>query len=253
MRCTQWPTSALGSGMPSDTSPRLIGCQVVPPSSVRNAPAEEMATKMRSALRRIEQDRVQAHPAGAGLPGRRRSVGPEPRQLVPCLAAVGGAEERGVLHSRVDRVGIARRRLEMPDARELPRMWRPVVPEMRARDAVVHELIAHRLPRPPAVARALDQLSEPAGALRGIDAIRIGRRSLEMVDLPPSEVRTRDAPPIPLAVRFQDERPLARADQYPNPAHPAISSRGLRHYCRRTGRRRFDIPPRRQTFNRQVD
>ena len=48
MRWTQWPTSAVGSGMPSDLSPRLIGRQVLPPSSDRNAPAAEMATKMRS-------------------------------------------------------------------------------------------------------------------------------------------------------------------------------------------------------------
>src|SRR5215470_16370599 len=40
--------------------------------------------------------------------------------------------------------------------------------------------------------------------------------------LPPSEVRTGDAPPIPLAVRFQHERALARANQHPNPAHAVI-------------------------------
>src|SRR6476469_9863111 len=47
MRCTQWPTSASGSGIPWDLSPRLIGCQVAPPSSVRNAPAAEIATYIR--------------------------------------------------------------------------------------------------------------------------------------------------------------------------------------------------------------
>src|SRR5579872_887381 len=47
MRWTQWPTSAFGSGMPSDRRPRFTGRQVVPPSSVRNAPAAEMATKIR--------------------------------------------------------------------------------------------------------------------------------------------------------------------------------------------------------------
>src|SRR5262249_17282209 len=102
---------------------------------------------------------------------------------------------------------------------------------------------AHRLPRPAAVVGALDQLSEPAGALGRVDTIRIGRRSLEMVDLPPSEVRTGDAPPIPLAVRFQHERALARANQHPNPAHAVIppedslvSSNGtstIRHPSRR--------------------
>ena len=73
MRWTQWPTSAVGSGMCSDRSPRLIGRQVWPPSSLRNAPAAEMAMKIRPGLLGIEEDRVQAHAAGAGLPFR-----PEP-------------------------------------------------------------------------------------------------------------------------------------------------------------------------------
>jgi hypothetical protein len=37
----------VGSGMCSERSPRLIGRQVLPPSSVRNAPAAEMAMKIR--------------------------------------------------------------------------------------------------------------------------------------------------------------------------------------------------------------
>ncbi|MSR82765.1 MAG: hypothetical protein EXS58_07540 [Candidatus Latescibacteria bacterium] len=37
MRWTQWPTSALGSGMYWDNRPRLIGFQLLPPSSVRKA------------------------------------------------------------------------------------------------------------------------------------------------------------------------------------------------------------------------
>src|SRR5262245_36230728 len=47
MRCTQWPTGASGSGMYSDFKPLLIGFQFLPPSSVRNAPAAEMAMYMR--------------------------------------------------------------------------------------------------------------------------------------------------------------------------------------------------------------
>ena len=46
-RCTQCPTSASGSGMPSDWSPRLIGRQVWPASSERNAPAAEIAANIR--------------------------------------------------------------------------------------------------------------------------------------------------------------------------------------------------------------
>jgi hypothetical protein len=51
MWCTQWPTSASWSGMPSDRSPRLIARQLLPASSVRNVPAAEIATVMRAASR----------------------------------------------------------------------------------------------------------------------------------------------------------------------------------------------------------
>src|SRR5216110_3187939 len=50
MRCTQWPTSAVGSGMYCECRPRLIGFQVLPPSSERNAPAAEIATYIRRAF-----------------------------------------------------------------------------------------------------------------------------------------------------------------------------------------------------------
>src|SRR5437879_6155129 len=46
--CTQKPTSAFGSGMYWDFSPRFIGRHVLPASSVRNTPAAEMAMKIRS-------------------------------------------------------------------------------------------------------------------------------------------------------------------------------------------------------------
>src|ERR1700676_1449975 len=48
MRCTQWPTSAEGFGIVSDTRPLLIGFHVCPASSLRNAPAAEMAIYIRS-------------------------------------------------------------------------------------------------------------------------------------------------------------------------------------------------------------
>ena len=60
--------------MCSDLRPRLIGCHVSPPSSVRKAPAADMAMKMRFGSTRIEQDRVQAHAARAGCPVGSRSV-----------------------------------------------------------------------------------------------------------------------------------------------------------------------------------
>ena len=132
MRCTQWPTSAFGSGMYSERSPRLIGRQVLPPSSVRNAPAAEMAMKMRLGL--VGSSRmVCRHMPPA--PGCHRGPVPWPRRpgsSVPGLPAVGGAEQRRVLDAGVDRVGIGQRRLEVPDALELPRVRRAVVPLMRA-------------------------------------------------------------------------------------------------------------------------
>src|SRR5438034_11845114 len=101
----------------------------------------------------------------------------------------------------------------MPDARELPGARRAVVPQVGARDAVVHELVAHRLPRLAAVVRALDHLPEPAGRLRGIQPIRVNGRSLEVVDLPAPEVGATDVPPGTLSVRCQEERALACPDR----------------------------------------
>src|SRR6059036_481757 len=39
MRWTQWPTSAVGSGIYWECRPRLMGCHDLPPSLVRNNPA----------------------------------------------------------------------------------------------------------------------------------------------------------------------------------------------------------------------
>ena len=54
----------------------------------------------------------------------------------------------------------------MPNAFELPRMLRAVVPLVRAGVALVGELVADRLPRFAAVVGPLDLLTEPATALR---------------------------------------------------------------------------------------
>ena len=102
----------------------------------------------------------------------------------------------------------------MPDALELPGVRRAVVPLVRAGDAVVDELVADRLPRLAAVVGALDQLPEPAAGLRRIQPIRVDGRALEVVDLPAAKVGAADVPLFALAVRCQDERALACADQY---------------------------------------
>ena len=167
----------------------------------------------------IDQDGVQAQSARARLPVRAGAVATKARQFVPGLAPVGGAEQRRVLHTRVDRVGIGPRRLEMPDTLEFPGMRRPVVPLMRAGDAVVDELVADGLPRLPAVARPLQHLPMPAGRLRRVDAVGVHGRAFEVVDLPAAEVRAADLPPLALAVGAENERALTGSDQYTHAAH----------------------------------
>ena len=49
---------------------------------------------------------MQAQAAGAGLPLLARLVAAEPGELRPRCAAVGGAEQRGVLDAGEDSVGI---------------------------------------------------------------------------------------------------------------------------------------------------
>src|SRR6266496_2662332 len=70
----------------------------------------------------IENDAVQAHAAGAGLPLRTSAVAAQAWEFMPVLAAIGGAKQGGVLDSGVHGVGIGERRFEMPDALEFPGM-----------------------------------------------------------------------------------------------------------------------------------
>src|SRR5262249_20638309 len=170
----------------------------------------------------IQEDRVQAHAPRARLPRGGGGVCAQSRQLLPCLPAVARAEQRGILDAGVDDVGIGERRLEMPDADELPGPRRPVVPEVRAGGSVVGELVPDRFPRLAPVVRALDQLTEPAAGLRGVESVRIGGRSLDVVHLPAAEVRPTDVPLLARAVGLHDERALARADQYPYSAHALL-------------------------------
>src|SRR5450432_2983012 len=107
----------------------------------------------------------------------------------------------------------------MPDALELPRMLRAVVPLVRARDAVVDIRIADWLPRLPAVVRALDLLPEPAAGLRRIQPVRVNRRTLHVINFPTRKVRAADLPLLAFAIRDQDESALPRANQYSYSAH----------------------------------
>src|SRR5947208_1865751 len=83
---------------------------------------------------------------------------------------------------------------------------------------------AGRLPRLAAVARALEDLSEPPARLRRVKAIRIGGGSLQVIDLPPREVGAAHVPSPALPVRCQDKRALTCANQYPYAAHASVLS-----------------------------
>ena len=226
MRWTQWPTSAVGTG-------KILRVEAFRNRLPRRAAIVRYGRPRRRRWRhrddrdslRIDQDRVQAQPAGAGRPLGAGAVAAQRRQLGPGGAAVGRLEQRRVLDAGVDRVGVGQRRLEMPDPLEFPRVRRAVVPLVRAGNAVVEELVADRFPRLAAVAAARDGLAEPVARLRGIDAVRIDRRSLQVIDLPAAEERRADRPVPPRAVRFEDECALARADEKPDSAHD-VSDQG---------------------------
>ena len=177
---------------------------------------------------RVQDDRVQAHPARARLPGRPGLMPAQPGQFLPGPAAVRRPEQPGVLHPGVDRIRIRQRRLQVPDPRELPPMRRPVIPLVRPGDTVVGEPAARRLPGHAAVIGTLDHLPRPAAALRGVHPARVRRRPLDVVDLPPGEMRPADIPPLTLAIRAQHERALARTHQQPYATHlhsPSASAR----------------------------
>src|SRR5262249_31528927 len=54
---------------------------------------------------------------------------------------------------------------------------------------------------------------------RRVEPVRIGRRTLEVINLPAPEMRPADIPLLTLAVGLEDERALARANEDPDSAH----------------------------------
>src|SRR5215469_10622277 len=128
----------------------------------------------------------------------------------------------------------------MPHALELPGMLRTVVPLMRGERRtrrVIDELIALPLRHPArpggglagrrsrlmpclaAIIRALNNLSEPAAGLRGINAVGIDRRSLQVINLPARKKRPAYTPLLAFAVRCKDECAFARAYQNSYSSH----------------------------------
>src|SRR6267143_1877230 len=101
----------------------------------------------------------------------------------------------------------------MPDPLELPGMLRAVVPLVCAGDALIGEFIPDRFPRFAAVFGALNHLTEPTAGLRCINPVRIDGRTFEVIDFPTRKVRAINLPFFALAVRGQDERALACADE----------------------------------------
>jgi len=155
---------------------------------------------------------MQAHATRARLPSRPRPVATQSGEFLPVLSAVGRPEQGRIFHSGVDRIRILERWLEMPHSFELPGMRRAVVPLVSAGNALVRELIAYRLPRFPTVARALNQLPEPAAGLLGVQPIRVSGRSLHVINLPPRKMWAADLPPLTFSVGLQHKRTLACAN-----------------------------------------
>jgi hypothetical protein len=107
----------------------------------------------------------------------------------------------------------------MPHPLELPGVLRAIVPLVRAGNAIVCELVPHRIPRPAAIIGALDHLSEPAARLRGIEPVRVDARALDVIDLPAREMGLADLPLLAPLVRCEDECTFPCTDQNPYTAH----------------------------------
>src|ERR1700756_3273454 len=112
----------------------------------------------------------------------------------------------------------------MPDALELPRMLRAIVPLVSARNALITELVSGGFPGFTAVIRPLDHLAKPAAGLRGIQTIGFNGRAFDVINLPTGEVRSVDFPPVALPVSGQNECTFLCANQYSYFAHIVVRS-----------------------------
>jgi len=210
-RCTQWPTSASSSGMPSEWSPCHRAPRLATVIATEDAGAD-MATKMRSGSLGSTMI-VCRHIPLLRLPGRSRPVAAEPRHLAPAPAAVAERKERRVLHAGEDAVRIGQRgsrcqtRANSTDG--ACRRTTGGCPGRRRSGTR-----SRPAPGDTSIVGALDELPEPACGLRRVDPVRVGRRALHVVDLPAREVRAGDVPVVPAAVGRQREGAFPRADQH---------------------------------------
>src|SRR5690242_1101323 len=142
----------------------------------------------------------------------------------------------------------------MPDSLELPGMLRTVIPLVRGQRfagfvrCVIDELVAlpdcrtrsggllwirsRLVPRLAAVVGTLNDLSEPAGALRRIKPVRVSGRPLEVVNLPAGKVGAADVPFFTLAVRRKNKCAFPSANEYADFAHLSRSFLKLEAYIR---------------------
>src|SRR5438132_14155851 len=123
----------------------------------------------------------------------------------------------------------------MPDALEFPRMLCAIVPLVRRqrfpcfRRSVVNELVAFPfghavrtfqffrtaagcLPGFAGVVRALNDLPKPTAGLRGVDSIRVNRRTFHVINLPARKMRSPHLPSFTRAIRRENERALPCAN-----------------------------------------
>src|SRR3954469_11838649 len=124
----------------------------------------------------------------------------------------------------------------MPHAFELPGVLRSIVPLVSAGYSIINEFIAFGLrhsfrafqffwiapwclPCFSAVARALDDLSEPGAGLRSVNPVRVDRGTLHVINLPAREMRPVHFPVFALRVRCKHKRAFFCSDQHSYSAH----------------------------------
>src|SRR5207248_9988135 len=171
---------------------------------------------------RVKNNSVQAQAARARLPLGPGAMPAQAGEFLPILSAIGRAEQGGVFNPGINRIRIGQRRLQMPDPLELPGMLRAVIPLVGGEwlaglsRCVIGKFIAggfrrtwfwllsrrrsRLVPGFATIVGALNDLSEPAARLRGINSIRISRRSFQVIHLATRKMRSAHIPLFAFAV-----------------------------------------------------